>query len=179
MTKREFDNIQSGTIVINHKMKKPFKLYESRKGLIINDTINLKIFDKEYILAVTNYGLKICLNAPKNIKEHCSFELTYDNMPKRIKYNFVITIICNINDKLEEPLTLWLDKNGDVLNKYRIIDFKYNKFIDECEDFISDMKVEDIEEIVGELGNITAVSLLHKVTKALKRKFIKRSKKNV
>lgn len=176
MTKKEFNKIHCETIEINFG-EKPLKLYESRKGLIVTNTIKLKLFNNEYILAITNYGVKICLNTPEKL---INAAVIYDsfNIQKKNKNSFIITIICCINEKIEEPFTLWLDEKGNILNKYRIIDFKYNKFIDKCEDYISDMKVGDIEEIIGDLGSIGAIALLNKISKLLKIKFIKRSKKN-
>ena len=186
--------------------KKPEKLYESRDGLIIWDIVCIKVdyWDKKYqedktpvYLALTNYGLKICLNIPEELKKKCFKVRRTNESPdgsdrgKPTDDNYAITIIhwfqhgdyATCMKKLpvpieQEPLTIWLDKKGKIINRYRVIDFEYNKFIDKCEDYISDMKVKDIEQLVGDLGNVSAVCLLNKITNFLKRKFIKRSKTN-
>lgn len=187
--------------------KKIEKVYQSKDGLIIWDLICIKIdyfdtksksYDKEAYLAITNYGLKICINIPNEIREKCN--TIYTTKEKNLNFptkklendNYAITIILtedikNLNkkrislekrQKILEPVTIFLDNRGNIINKFRIIDFKYNKFIEKCEDYISDMKVGDLTEIVGELGSVSAVFLMTKLNKLLKRNFIKRSKAN-
>lgn len=185
--------------------KKIAKVHESRDGLIIWDLICIKIdyfntknksYNKEVYLAITNYGLKVCMNIPNEIREKCN--ITYTTKEKHLTYptteidNYAITIILtedvkNLNkkrislekrQKILEPVTIFLDNRGNIINKFRIIDFKYDKFIEKCEDYISDMKVGDLTEIVGELGNLSAVFLMNKFNKFLKRNLIKKIKRS-
>ncbi len=166
------------------------KLYESRDGLIINDLIliDVKYLNTKVYLAITNYGIKICLNIPSDLQDKCCIFKDVSGEPeikrgKIVDDNFAITFISWFQDIKgiqceQEPVTIWLDNKGNIINKYRIIDFKYNKFIEKCEDYISDMKVGNLTDIVGDLGNISAVFLMTKFNKFLKRKFIRRSKTN-
>lgn len=180
--------------------KKKNIIYTSRDGLEIYDIWKILVsywdkkegeYSKSVYVAVTNYGLKVCINIPDELKEKALIDsevITKDN-PKKDKKgklvddNVCITLISWFKDKKkemipQEPLVIWFDRIGNVINKHRIIDFKYNKFIEKCDDYISDMKVKDLERIVGELGSVTAVCLMDKLNKFLRRNFIKRSKKN-